>query len=52
MNGQLVNRVEMWIDNEAAVVDMEIPRLTAGTYLLRMLNRNSGKVYTEKIVVQ
>lgn len=52
MSGQLVNRVEMWIDNEAAVVDMEIPRLTAGTYLLRMLNRNTGKVYTEKIVVQ
>jgi hypothetical protein len=52
MNGQNLLRKELWIDAEARVLNMEIPAVTAGTYLLRIMNKQNEKTWTEKIIVQ
>jgi hypothetical protein len=51
-SGQLVFAKEMYIDNEARLLSIDLPSTPAGNYFLRMTNKVSGKSYTEKIIVQ
>jgi hypothetical protein len=50
--GQLVQHKQIWIDAEARIMNMEIPAVTTGSYFLTLTNRESGKKFTEKIIVQ
>jgi Secretion system C-terminal sorting domain len=52
LNGRKINTQETWIDAEARVLNIEIPSVTAGNYLLCVTNKQSGKNFTEKIVIQ
>jgi hypothetical protein len=52
LSGQVVRHRELWVDDKAVVLNMEVPKIAAGIYLLRMINKKSGKNLTEKIVVQ
>jgi hypothetical protein len=50
--GQLILRKEVWIDKEVGLLELQLPQVSAGTYLLRMTNKTSGRSFTEKIIVQ
>ena len=52
LSGQLIFSKDMWIDEEARSLSVEIPRVAAGNYFLRMTSKTSAKSYTEKIIVQ
>jgi hypothetical protein len=51
-SGQLVFTKEIWIDEEARVLNLPLPPVAAGTYFLRMTNKKTGKGYTEKVIIQ
>ncbi len=51
-SGQSVHKQDIWIDHEARILNVDIPLFAAGSYLLSITNKNSGKTYTEKIIVQ
>lgn len=50
--GQPVHQQEIWIDAEARLLNIEIPVVAAGNYFLVIVNRKTGKKYSEKIIVQ
>lgn len=50
--GQLVFKKEVWIDKEAGILNMPVPRVAAGSYVVRMTNKQSGKNFTQKLIVQ
>jgi CarboxypepD_reg-like domain/Secretion system C-terminal sorting domain len=50
--GQLTFTKEMYIDDEARILNLQLPSVAAGNYFLRMTNKKSGKSYTEKIIIQ
>ena len=51
-SGQLTFTKEMWINDEARVLNLQLPSVAAGNYFLRMTNKKSGKSYTEKLIIQ
>jgi hypothetical protein len=51
-SGQLTFNKVMWIDKDARVLNLEVPHVATGSYFLRMTNKNSGKSFTEKIIIQ
>jgi hypothetical protein len=51
-SGQLVKQQEIWLDAEAALLNIELPSVSAGTYFLVLANKRNGKKYSEKIMVQ
>lgn len=50
--GQLIFSKEIWIDEEARLLNIQIPQVAAGNYFLRMTGKTSRKSYTEKIIIQ
>ncbi len=50
--GQLAHQREVWIDNEARILRIQVPALAAGGYSLVLRNKKSGKKFTEKIIIQ
>lgn len=52
VNGQIILSKELWIDENNRVVKINIPPVAAGTYFVQMINKQSGKQTTEKIVVE
>jgi TonB-dependent SusC/RagA subfamily outer membrane receptor len=51
-SGQLSFTKEIWIDEEARILNLQLPSVAPGNYFLRMTNKKSGKSYTEKIIIQ
>ncbi len=51
MSGQLIIQKDIWIDAEATVMSMEAPRVATGTYFVILVNKKSGRKFTEKIVI-
>ena len=51
-SGQLTFSKEIWIGDEEKIMSIQLPSVASGNYFLRMTNKNSGKSYTEKIIVQ
>jgi hypothetical protein len=52
LSGQVVFNKTIWIDEEAGVLQLDLPKVAAGNYFLRMTSKKSGKSFTEKITVQ
>jgi hypothetical protein len=52
IGGQVVERRELWIDAEARVLQMEIPVVAPGTYIISLYNKKAGTRISEKIVIQ
>lgn len=52
LSGQLIQQKEIWIDAEASLLNLEIPRVAAGTYFIVLTNRKTGKKLSEKIIIQ
>jgi hypothetical protein len=51
-SGQSVHQQEIWIDTEARLLNIDVPVVAAGSYFLSLADKNSGKKFTEKIIVQ
>lgn len=52
LSGQMAAQQEIWIDKDARVLNIPLPKVAAGTYLLSMTSRKSGKRSTNKIVIE
>jgi hypothetical protein len=50
-SGQSVHQQEIWIDSKTTF-SMKVPTVTAGTYFLVLINKKTGKKYSEKIIIQ
>ncbi|MEI9808700.1 MAG: carboxypeptidase-like regulatory domain-containing protein [Bacteroidota bacterium] len=50
--GQEIQQKKVWIDAEATIMNMEIPAVAAGSYVLTLINKESGKRFSEKIIIQ
>ena len=50
--GQLVFRKEIFIDVEARLLSIGLPRLSAGSYFVRITSKATTKSYSEKIIIQ
>ncbi|MFN8291224.1 MAG: carboxypeptidase-like regulatory domain-containing protein [Chitinophagaceae bacterium] len=51
-SGQAVFERQVWIDGEARVFSIEPPFIPAGTYIVLLISRETGKKLTDRIVVQ
>jgi hypothetical protein len=52
LSGQLVYTKEMYIDPDARLLDLQLPNVPAGTYVLVMSNKETGKRFSEKVIIQ
>lgn len=52
LSGKNLFSKEIWIDAEARLLTLEIPSVAGGNYFLRATNRQTGKNYTEKILIE
>lgn len=52
LSGQQVQKKEIWIDAEARLLDVDMPKVAAGSYFLIFTNKRSGKKYSVKIIIQ
>jgi hypothetical protein len=51
-SGQQIQSKQIWIDAEARLMNMELPVVVAGNYILVLTNKESGKKFTEKIIIE
>jgi hypothetical protein len=51
MGGRILYSNELMVD-KSALVEIPVSGLPGGMYMLRFRNKNSGKVFSEKIIVQ
>jgi hypothetical protein len=51
-SGQVIHQREIWVDEKATVLNFELPRTAAGSYVLRMIHKQSGKSFTEKVIIE
>jgi hypothetical protein len=52
LSGQQVYNKQIWIDKEARVLNMPMPVVTPGIYLVVMTDNKGGIRFTEKVVIQ
>jgi hypothetical protein len=51
-SGQSIYHQEIWIDAEARLLSIDVPEVAAGNYLVVMVNKKTGKKFTEKIIIE
>lgn len=51
-SGQSVYQQEIWIDADAKLLNIDIPVVPAGVYILALVNKKSGKKAAEKVSIQ
>ena len=51
-SGQSIYQREVWIDEEARLLEINIPIVKTGNYVVVVTNRKSGKRYSEKLIIQ
>lgn len=51
-NGQLIQSREVIAEVKSQLIEVAIGNFAAGEYFVRLTNKNSGKAYTEKIIVE
>lgn len=52
MTGQPVSDKEIWIDKEASILNIPVPAVASGAYVIILVNRETGKRFSEKVVIQ
>lgn len=50
-SGRLVHQQEIWIDADARLLNFDLPKLSPGQYIFSFVNKKSGKVNSEKLLV-
>jgi CarboxypepD_reg-like domain/Secretion system C-terminal sorting domain len=51
-SGQMVQQKEIWAAAEARLLNINIPVVAAGSYVLVLANKKTGKKFMEKIIIQ
>jgi hypothetical protein len=51
-NGQLIQNTEEITDVKIQTIKVQLNNMTSGSYFVRLTNKQSGKAYTEKIMVE
>lgn len=51
-SGQSVYQREIWIDEEARLLNIDVPVVKTGNYFITITNKKSGKRFTEKLIIQ
>lgn len=52
LSGQLMQQKEIWIDGKVRVLNIDVPKVAAGSYFLVLTNKKTSKKMTEKIIIQ
>lgn len=52
LDGKSIYQKELWIDAGAKVMNIELPVIPAGNYIISLTNKKTGKVIGEKLVIQ
>ena len=52
LQGQVIQSSFTKINSETTVFTFHIPQVTPGSYVLRLINKKSGKKHVEKIIIQ
>jgi len=52
LDGKRVFQKEIWIDAEAKVMNIELPSITAGNYIVSLKSRKTGKEFGEKLMIR
>ncbi|OSZ77498.1 hypothetical protein CAP36_14040 [Chitinophagaceae bacterium IBVUCB2] len=52
LSGQQVHKKEIWIDADARILSLDIPKVAAGSYFIVFTNKRSGRKYSEKIIIK
>jgi hypothetical protein len=52
LSGQLIQQKEIWIDESARVLNLDAPVAAAGTYFITLINKKTGKKFSQKIIIQ
>ncbi|HLG41151.1 MAG TPA: T9SS type A sorting domain-containing protein [Chitinophagaceae bacterium] len=52
LSGQQVLNKQTWIDSEMQVLNIDIPKVSAGVYFLKLTNKETNKRFTQKIIIQ
>lgn len=50
--GQPVQQKEIWIDADARQLSLPLPSVAAGNYFVVLINKKSGKRFSEKIIIR
>ena len=51
-SGQLIFTKEMYIDEEARSLSINIPSVPSGNYFLKITSAKTGRSYTEKLIIK
>lgn len=51
-DGKRAFQKKIWIDAEAKVMNVELPLISAGNYIVSLKNKKNGKVFGEKLVIR
>lgn len=51
-SGQLVFTNEIYVDDKARLLSINMPSVATGSYFLKVTNKTTGKSFTEKLVVE
>lgn len=52
IQGQIVFNREIWVEDKASALNFELPQVASGNYVLKMVSKQSGKSFSEKIIIQ
>ncbi|HEX2845655.1 MAG TPA: carboxypeptidase-like regulatory domain-containing protein [Chitinophagaceae bacterium] len=52
LDGKQAFQKKIWIDAEAKVMNIELPFMAAGNYIVSLKNKKSGKAFGEKLVIR
>ena len=52
IGGQIVEEKKILIDKKAGLLNITIPVVAAGNYFIKMTNKETGKYFTDKVIVQ
>ena len=52
INGRMIQQKEFWIDEQASVLDIPLPFVSAGTYLAVLVHRETGQRFSGKIIIR
>ncbi|HMU47709.1 MAG TPA: carboxypeptidase-like regulatory domain-containing protein [Chitinophagaceae bacterium] len=51
-SGQIAHQREIWIDDKARLLNLDIPSVAAGNYFIVFTSKKTGKRFSEKIIIQ
>ena len=52
ISGQLIKQEQVRIEKGMGAISFAIPTIPSGSYLIALLNKKTGKKYSEKLIVQ